>query len=399
MIERTLLSAPSADRHPSGSSGVPAPAPAEFLELFARMAGLPPAGDAITAADFGAARASANARLADDDFRVIESPSDSGSGPGSRRPLATPMRSVDVAAESAARARPVAESMGPSVAPSAGSGAAPDAVGRQPATGAVTEAPPKPPAGAHGSTTPVTRSIGSEPASAPAAAPPPVGVPAVSADPSASRSSETRVTVAAASRAAAVLPVKASGDAAAGAGPRGDGGVSGQARRGTLDGRPTVTKPDPAPLSDTARTRTMGDVLRVLRANLQQGHSVVRLQLQPPELGKLTIDLQLEHDRLRVRIQADHASVRDLLAGRSTLLSDSLASQGITIERYEVVDAGALDPRPFGQPPPEARRDFSRSAGGDDASEAPGGDTESPEADDPPGSAVAPRGRGLDLKA
>lgn len=104
------------------------------------------------------------------------------------------------------------------------------------------------------------------------------------------------------------------------------------------------------PLGREIRQKTLNDVQRVVLANRNERHSLVRMQLSPPELGKLTIEMRMENNTLRIRFEADRPEVGELLKNNSAALSNALAEQGISVERYEVVlrDA-ASESEDFGQ--------------------------------------------------
>jgi flagellar hook-length control protein FliK len=101
------------------------------------------------------------------------------------------------------------------------------------------------------------------------------------------------------------------------------------------------------------------DVVQVIRPNLQQGHSELRLQLHPPELGQLRIDVELRDNVLTLAMRAESAQVRDFLLSRLPELRHSLESHGINLERFHV------EVRPPEQPQPgreQLTTDDQRSA-------------------------------------
>ena len=104
------------------------------------------------------------------------------------------------------------------------------------------------------------------------------------------------------------------------------------------------------PLGREIRQQTLNDVQRVVLDNRGERHSRVRLQLSPPELGKLTIEMRMENNILRIRFEAERPEVGALLKNNSAALSNALAEQGITVERYEVVlSESASEPDDFGK--------------------------------------------------
>lgn len=94
--------------------------------------------------------------------------------------------------------------------------------------------------------------------------------------------------------------------------------------------------PDPQ-RPDEVRQQTLDRVLRVILTNLNQRRAVVKLQLNPPELGRLIVDLRLDKDNLELRIKADRADVRDLLRSQADTLVAALREHGISVKRFEVI--------------------------------------------------------------
>lgn len=82
--------------------------------------------------------------------------------------------------------------------------------------------------------------------------------------------------------------------------------------------------------------KIVDNLVRVLRANLGKRQSVVKLQLSPPDLGRLRIDMRISGDRLRIDIEAQTQQVRQLLESSARVLHDALREQGVLIERFNV---------------------------------------------------------------
>lgn len=104
-----------------------------------------------------------------------------------------------------------------------------------------------------------------------------------------------------------------------------------------------------AALPKSVQRKAVNDVQRVLLSNLGQKHSVVRLHLSPPELGRLTIDMRMDQDNLKITFKADNPQVGELLQSSASALASALAEQGVVLERYEIIlnqdtsEAGDVD--------------------------------------------------------
>ncbi|MDR0197621.1 MAG: flagellar hook-length control protein FliK, partial [Oscillospiraceae bacterium] len=69
------------------------------------------------------------------------------------------------------------------------------------------------------------------------------------------------------------------------------------------------------------------------------GATSFELTLNPEKLGRLVIKLVLKDNAVTVRIIADNARTRELLAGRAGIVRESLEQSGVTVERYEVTQS------------------------------------------------------------
>jgi hypothetical protein len=72
-----------------------------------------------------------------------------------------------------------------------------------------------------------------------------------------------------------------------------------------------------------------------------RGSQVARIQLDPPELGKLMIRIQVNGDQASVNFVSPHAVVRDALDGSGSRLQELLAEQGLSLKDMDVSDQTA----------------------------------------------------------
>jgi len=80
----------------------------------------------------------------------------------------------------------------------------------------------------------------------------------------------------------------------------------------------------------------MGRIVHIIRNNIGQRHSQLTVQLEPPELGRLKIDVRLTDNLLRLNIVTETGHARQLIAERVEVLRTALEAQGITVSRFEV---------------------------------------------------------------
>ncbi len=84
----------------------------------------------------------------------------------------------------------------------------------------------------------------------------------------------------------------------------------------------------------------------------------VEIRLDPPELGKVTVRMQMEAGTARIVVGAEHAAVVDLLSQQMEELRRQLMAQGVQVEHFEVSQQAADDGGPGG----DAREDGDPAA-------------------------------------
>jgi len=108
-----------------------------------------------------------------------------------------------------------------------------------------------------------------------------------------------------------------------------------------------ATKADSAPSAETsaaasnqARSMTGPDLIgaaRLLAASGNGGWWHTTLQLDPPSLGRMTLEIRMHQEAMTLRVSAEAASVGRLVESRMDELRDALAVHGIRVDRAEVV--------------------------------------------------------------
>lgn len=77
-------------------------------------------------------------------------------------------------------------------------------------------------------------------------------------------------------------------------------------------------------------------LLRVLKARIGRRDSSTTIRLDPPELGRLQVDLRLRDSVLQVRIEAESRMAHDLLRQDMDALRDGLKLAGLDVDRIEL---------------------------------------------------------------
>lgn len=80
----------------------------------------------------------------------------------------------------------------------------------------------------------------------------------------------------------------------------------------------------------------VNQVARQIALSLQRGENRLRLQLKPPQLGVIQIDMDMKNSVLRIGMTTEHNSVKEFLVSSVQELRDSLVQQGIKLERVDI---------------------------------------------------------------
>lgn len=89
--------------------------------------------------------------------------------------------------------------------------------------------------------------------------------------------------------------------------------------------------------SDTTRQADFARLIRTLKMQAAGKSSSAVIRLDPPELGRVRINVRMEDDTLSVRVEAATQKGRELLQSRVQDLLDSLAEHNIKVDRLDVV--------------------------------------------------------------
>lgn len=73
-----------------------------------------------------------------------------------------------------------------------------------------------------------------------------------------------------------------------------------------------------------------------LARSVLRGERVIRLQLKPPELGTVKIEMDMRGNILKLGMIADNSSVKQLLLSNVHELREALVEQGVKLDRLDV---------------------------------------------------------------
>jgi len=111
--------------------------------------------------------------------------------------------------------------------------------------------------------------------------------------------------------------------------------TSGQTSKGIAEGlsqTPQLSVPD-----DSKATDSMNRILQVIRSNLGRRQSQMTVQLDPPELGKLRLDVKLVDNDLSLFVTTETAEARHVKLNRDDSRRAALEHSGIAMSKFEVV--------------------------------------------------------------
>lgn len=110
--------------------------------------------------------------------------------------------------------------------------------------------------------------------------------------------------------------------------------------------RARIDQPTRTPQGETARPTgqtvnldkagSIKELAEIVRGRVSQQHSNMVLKLDPPELGKVRIDVDLRQGMLTVRMEAESQAGKDALESRLTDLKHTLEQQGVRVDRMEI---------------------------------------------------------------
>ncbi len=97
-----------------------------------------------------------------------------------------------------------------------------------------------------------------------------------------------------------------------------------------------TSSPPQLNLTGDNATEGMNRILQIIRSNIGRRQSQITMQLDPPELGKLRMDVKLIDNNLSLAITTETNEARQVLTNRMETLRTNLEQSGITISKFEI---------------------------------------------------------------
>lgn len=102
--------------------------------------------------------------------------------------------------------------------------------------------------------------------------------------------------------------------------------------------KPVGVPAQPSPSSENpVPVHVAAQVSKQISRAVQSGDQTIRLQLNPPELGMLKVQLEWSQDALKIEMVTDRFPVKDLLLASVPELKEALGEQGFRVQKMEVV--------------------------------------------------------------
>jgi len=91
-----------------------------------------------------------------------------------------------------------------------------------------------------------------------------------------------------------------------------------------------------APAQRYVPTYMNDQISRQISMGLKNGNKQMTLQLKPPQLGSLQLDMEIQNDVLKISMATEKQATREMLLSHINELKDSLAQQGIKVDKVDI---------------------------------------------------------------
>jgi hypothetical protein len=127
------------------------------------------------------------------------------------------------------------------------------------------------------------------------------------------------------------------------------------AREGVMD-RPHMAGTEARQMARPFPLHVVNQVGRQMAFAIRRGENQVRVQLKPPNLGSIQLDMVMKDHILKVAMITEHHAVKELLMSHVHELREALVEQGVELQRIDI----NIDHH-FGQSLANAQRDLNEA--------------------------------------
>jgi hypothetical protein len=112
--------------------------------------------------------------------------------------------------------------------------------------------------------------------------------------------------------------------------------VPGQTAGSTFSEAIHAIKQNQTPPRDVLPAYLVDQLGRQISRSIQRGDRVLKIQLKPPELGVVKVELDLKENVLKLGLITENSAVKELLLANANELKEALVEQGVKLEKVDV---------------------------------------------------------------
>ena len=112
--------------------------------------------------------------------------------------------------------------------------------------------------------------------------------------------------------------------------------VPGQTAGSTFSETIHAIKQNQTPPRDVLPAYLVDQLGRQISRSIQKGDRVLKIQLKPPELGVVKVELDLKENVLKLGMITENSAVKELLLANANELKEALVEQGVKLEKIDV---------------------------------------------------------------
>jgi flagellar hook-length control protein FliK len=90
------------------------------------------------------------------------------------------------------------------------------------------------------------------------------------------------------------------------------------------------------PLGPTFPSYLINQVGKQIARSVLRGDRIIRLQLKPPELGVMKVEVDMKDNILKLGMITENSSVKELLLSNVHELREALVQQGVKLEKLDI---------------------------------------------------------------
>jgi hypothetical protein len=109
-----------------------------------------------------------------------------------------------------------------------------------------------------------------------------------------------------------------------------------EAVSGTVHGSNIFTVSYGNTISPETELKVMNTIVQSARFMINSGHSSAEIRLEPPNLGKLRLEIATENSRVTGKITVESHEVKDIIQNNLASLKDQLTQNGLKVESFDV---------------------------------------------------------------